>query len=186
MAAPGLVTELLRSLSEGRRDVLPRLVELVYAELHGIAKARMRAEDVAHTLTPTALVNEAYIRLAGSADLNFQDRNHFLAVAARAMRRILVDHARARYATRRGGDNVKSPIGDLQISFPEADEQIIGLDEALERLAKLSPRQCQVVELRYFVGLSEEDVANVLGVTRRTVNRDWQIARAWLHSQVTG
>jgi len=180
----GLVTELLRALGNGDREVLPRLVELIYSELYGIAKARMRAEHSGHSLSPTALVNEAYVRLAGSADLNFQNRGHFLAVAGRAMRRILVDHARARCTARRGGENAQSPITDLQISLPQPDEQVIALDEALERLGALSPRQCQVVELKYFVGLSEEEVAGALGVARRTVDRDWKLARAWLHSQV--
>jgi RNA polymerase sigma factor (TIGR02999 family) len=183
-SGPGPVTELLRSFGEGRRDVLPRLVEIVYAELRRIAKARMRAEYSGHTLSPTVLVHEVYLRLAASAELSFQNRNHFLALAARAMRRIIVDHARAKNTARRGGENAPSPIDDLQIALPEPEERIVALDEALERLSNLSPRQCQVVELRYFVGMSEQETAEVLGVTRRTVERDWKLARAWLHLQV--
>lgn len=184
---PGRVTELLKLLKEGQRDVMPCLVDLVYDELHRIAKWRMQSESAGHTLTATALVHEAYVRLAKSEDLSFENRSHFLAVAARAMRRILVDHARAREAARRGGGNTSpAPIEDLQLVAPEPDNQIILLDEALQRLAKFSPRQCQVVELRYFVGLPDQEVARVLNVTTRTVTRDWKHARAWLHAQVNG
>jgi RNA polymerase sigma factor (TIGR02999 family) len=163
---------------------MPKLVELLYAELRRIAAVRMRAEDPSHTLTPTALVHEAYVRLLNSAELQFQDRSHFLAVAAQAMRRILVDHARAKRAARRGGGQVAASQ-EYDIAIPETEDDILALDEALSRLAEMSPRQCRVVELRYFAGLTEEQVAEVLGVTRRTVNRDWQVARAWLHSQMT-
>jgi RNA polymerase sigma factor (TIGR02999 family) len=142
----------------------------------------MRSEGHAHTLTPTALVNEAYLKLAGSGSLTFENRNHFFAIAGRAMRRILVDHARARAAARRGGRTVKPEVSDIEIPIRAPDIQIIALDDALQRLAEISPRQCQVVELRYFVGMSETEVAEILGVTRRTVDRDWKIARAWLHS----
>src|SRR3954470_2024901 len=174
----GPVTELLQRLREGHREVIPRLVELVYCELHRIAKSRMRSEQAGYTLSPTALVNEAYVRLAKSDDLKFENRSHFFAVAAGAMRRILVDHARARDSVRRGGgDRARLSLEDLPLAFPEPDEQILLLNEALERLAKRSPRQCQVVELKYFVGLKDEEVAEVLNVTRRTVNRDWQHAR---------
>ena len=182
---PGPVTQLLQLLRAGHREVIPRLVDLVYSELHIIAKSRMQSERVGHTLTPTALVHEAYLRLAKSDDLKFENRSHFLLVAARAMRRILVDHARARDAARRGGgESVRAPIDEIQVTFPEPDEQIVLLDEALKRLAKLSPRESQVVELKYFGGFTDEEIADVLKVTTRTVNRDWQHARAWLHAQV--
>jgi RNA polymerase sigma factor (TIGR02999 family) len=145
----------------------------------------MRAEGIRHTLTPTALVHEAYVRLSGSDKLSFQNRAHFFALAARAMRHVLVDYARAREAIRRGGDNVKDSLDHLQIPLPEPDENIINLDEALERPSQFSPRQCHVVELRYFVGFSEDETAEALGVSRRTVDRASKLVRAWLYSQVS-
>lgn len=180
----GPVTELLKLLKDGHREVVPQLVEMVYCELRRIAAGRMQAERPSHTLTPTALVHEAYLRLAGSADLQFQDRTHFFAVAAQAMRRILVDHARARCAARRGGGPGSTPLEGIDVAVPQSDEELVELDDALLRLAEFSPRQGSVVEMRYFAGLTEDEVAEVLGVTRRTVNRDWQMARAWLHSQM--
>lgn len=180
----GQVTELLRILASGQRDVMPQLVQLVYGELRRIAQFRMQAEGVGHTLSPTALVHEAYLKLARSGELRFEDRSHFFAVAAQAMRRILVDHARAKKTARRGGDQEPAWLEELQVAAPEPQEDIIELDEALNRLAALSPRQSRVIELRYFAGLTEDQVADILGVTRRTVNRDWLMARTWLHRQL--
>ena len=179
----GEVTQLLRSLCAGARDAEPRLMELVYEELRRRASALMSGERGGHTLTPTALVHEAYLRLTAAYDHTFESRAHFLAIAATAMRRILVDHARARAAAKRGpGERI--PLDDLQIASPMRDAQILALDEALTRLAELSPRQCRVVELRFFGGLTESEVASLLGLTRRTVNRDWEMARSWLFGQV--
>ncbi len=180
---PTEVTLLLQRLRAGSPDAEGRLFELIYGELRRIAAARMQAERPSHTLTPTALVHEAYLRLSGT-DETFSSRTHFLAVAARAMRHILVDHARARCASKRGGAAGNIPLEALDVPAPQSDEELLLLDDALERLSAMSPRQGRVVELRYFAGLTEEEVASVLGVTRRTVNRDWSMARAWLHSQL--
>ena len=181
----GEVTELLRSVRAGNPESEARLIDLIYGELRELASIQMRGENPSHTLTPTALVNEAYLRLAGALHHSFQDRTHFLAVAANAMRRILVDHARARLTAKRGGAVV--PISLEEASVPDRehdDARIIAVNDALERLSRVSVRQGRVVELRYFAGLTEEEIASVLGVTRRTVNRDWQMARAWLFGQL--
>jgi RNA polymerase sigma factor (TIGR02999 family) len=180
----GDVTYLLRILASGRRDVMPQLIELVYGELRRIAQARMNSEPPGHTLTPTGLVHEAYLRLARTGNLDFHDRSHFFAVAAKAMRRILVDSARARQAAKRGGGKDAAWHADFDLTVPETSEHILALNDALRELAALSPRQCQVVELRYFAGLTEDQAAEVLGVTRRTVNRDWALARVWLYRRI--
>jgi RNA polymerase sigma factor (TIGR02999 family) len=142
----------------------------------------MKAERPGHTLTPTALVNEAYLRLNGSSDLRFTDRAHFLAVLAQAMRRVLVDHARARRAAKR--DDAALRELEWLTCARESDDRILALDTALTELNELNPRQSRVVELRYFAGLTEDEVASVLGVTRRTVTRDWNIARTWLYMKL--
>jgi len=180
----GPVTRLLQLLRDGDRGVIPQLVELQYLELRRIAAARMQVERNAHTLTPTALVHEAYLRLAGATELQFQDRAHLLAVGAQAMRRVLVDHARTRAAVRRGGGKETFSLADIEVAAPQADDKLLELDEALSQLAKLSPRACSVVEMRYFAGLNEDEIAAALGVTRRTVDRDWKTARAWLNAQL--
>lgn len=177
----GDVTELLRLLSSGDPDVRTKLFDLIYDELRRIAAARMKSERSGHTLTPTALVHEAYLRLAGSTSLQYTDRAHFVALVAQAMRRVLVDHARAKKAAKRDAAAAELP---WMISIQEPDDRILAVDKALEDLAKLSPRQSQVIELRYFAGLTEDQIASVLGVTRRTVCRDWQIGRAWLYSRL--
>ena len=180
---PTEVTLLLHRLRAGSPDVEGRLFELIYGELRRIAAARMQSERPAHTLSPTALVHEVYLRMSGSEE-TFENRTHFLAVAARAMRHILVDHARARRANKRGGEAENLSIEGMDVPSPQSDEELLLLDDALDRLAAMSPRQSRVIELRYFAGLTEEEVASVLGVTRRTVNRDWSMARAWLHGQL--
>jgi RNA polymerase sigma factor (TIGR02999 family) len=178
----GEVTQLVRLLGAGQEDVKGRLFELVYGELRCIAGARMKAERPGHTLTPTALVNEAYLRLNGTSDLRFTDRAHFLAVLAQAMRRVLVDHARARRAAKR--DDAALRELEWLTCARESDDRILALDTALTELNELNPRQSRVVELRYFAGLTEDEVASVLGVTRRTVTRDWNIARTWLYMKL--
>ena len=180
----GPVSELLLQLRAGDRGVMPQLVELIYHELRLIARARLQAEKPNHSLTPTALVHEAYLRLASARELQINDRAHFMAVAAQAMRRVLVDHARSRLAACRGGGAIPIRCDEMDLLAPEAEDQILALDEALDRLAKLNPRQAQVVELRYFAGLTEDEVASALGVNRRTVNRDWRVAKTWLYAQV--
>ncbi|MFN0169212.1 MAG: ECF-type sigma factor, partial [Bryobacteraceae bacterium] len=180
---PTEVTRLLRELRSGSPDVESRLFELIYRELRRMAGARMQSERPAHTLSPTALVHEVYLRMSGT-DETYENRAHFLAVAARAMRHILVDHARARRAEKRGALADAVALEGLDVPAPQTDEELLLLDDALGRLAAMSPRQSQVVEMRYFAGLTEEEVATVLGVTRRTVNRDWSMARAWLYGQL--
>ena len=180
---PTELTLLLHQLRSGSSEVESRLFELIYGELRRIAAVRMQAERPSHTLSPTALVHEAYLRISG-AEETYEDRNHFLAIAAKAMRNILVDHARARHAEKRGGAADCIALGGLDVAAPQTDEELLGLDDALDRLAQVNPRQARVVELRYFAGLTEAEVASVLGVTRRTVNRDWSMAKAWLYGQL--
>lgn len=180
--SPGQVTQLLERLRAGETEVRDQLVELVYAELRRMASARMRRERAEHTLTPTALIHEAYLRFSnGGVMVECRDRNHFLAVASQAMRRVLVDHARARQAAKRNGSNTEMPD---DYPAPDSDRLTVALDEALCELETMSPRQCQVVVMRYFGGMAEAEVAEALGVTRRTVSRDWQIARVWLHARI--
>jgi RNA polymerase sigma factor (TIGR02999 family) len=182
----GDVTELIRLAEAGEDAARLRLFEMLYGDLRRLAASRMRSERESHTLTPTALVHEAYLRLMDRAEVSCKDRGHFLAVAAQAMRRILVDHARARRAGKRGGRMEPLDLDAAQnLAAPSTDAQIVAIDEALEALRQISPRQSQVVELRYFGGLTEEEVAEALGVNRRTINRDWQMARAWLHAELT-
>ena len=181
------VARLLTQLRSGSRDAERRLFELVYTELRRIAAVRIKAERAEHTLSATALVHEAYLRMSGATE-TIENRTHFLLVAARAMRHILVDHARARRAGKRGGEVNRISLEEVNVAAAPSDVQLVGLNDALDRLAEISPRQSQVVELRYFAGLTEEQIAESLGVTRRTVNRDWAMARAWLYAQlnVTG
>jgi RNA polymerase sigma factor (TIGR02999 family) len=182
--APGEVTRLLDALRGGDPGALDRLYPLVYTELRRAAAGLLRRERPGHTLQPTALVHEAYIKLADRAGADVRNRAHFFGVAARAMRQVLVDHARRRNAAKRGGGavavEVNSGLTDRALPFDE----LLALDDALERLGQVSHRLRQVVEYRFFGGLSEEEVAEVLGVTVRTAQRDWAKARAWLYAEV--
>src|SRR6516164_8695835 len=182
--SPGEVTNLLIELKNGNRDAESRLMPLVYGQLRRLAGLYMRGERPGHTLQATALVHEAYLRLVGHEDVDWQNRAHFFGVAANLMRRILVDHARAKQAKKRGGGDQKVSLDKAVLVRPEAPEQFLALDEALERLAKRDPRQARIVELRYFGGLSEEETAEVLEISVRTVKRDWNVARAWLYQQL--
>lgn len=178
---PPDVTRLLLAWGEGDAAALDRLLPVVYAELRKIARARMRAEAPnALTLQTTALINEAYVRLVDGARVTWQNRSHFYAVCARLMRRILVDRARARGAAKRGGEAPRVAFGEWQGAVPARDEVFLALDEALDRLKKADARMSDVVELRYFGGLSVEESAQALGVSRDTVMRDWATARLWL------
>lgn len=183
--APGDITLLLSQIRAGNRDAESKLMPLVYAELRRLARRYMRSERADHTLQPTALVHEAYLGLLGQREKNWQDRNHFFAMAAKQMRRILVDHARAHRSEKRGGDQGRVQLEDALIYSPEKSAQIVALDEALKRLAKQDPRQAEAVELRFFGGLSEEEVAAIQGVSTRTVMRDWAVAKAWLYSEIS-
>ena len=183
VSAPEGVTQLLQAWQHGDRAAGEQLVPLVYAELRRIARRRLQAERDGHTLQPTALVNEAWLRLMQLHDLNLQNRVHFYALAAQAMRRILVDHARKRHASRRGSRAEHVPL-DADMAAPLPDDRLVALDEALDRLATLEPRHARVVELRYFGGLSLDEVSGVLGISTGTIKRDWRTARAWLFAQI--
>jgi len=185
-AAPQQVTELLRSWARGDRSALDRLVPLVHDELHRLAHRCMRQEQAGHTLQTTALVDEAYLRLVDADNVRWEDRTHFFAIAATVMRRILVDFARARRAKKREAILLKAPVDleRLQVAAPQPDADIVALDDALQSLAVFDARGARVVELRYFGGLSIEETAEVLGVSPKTVKRDWAAARAWLMGEL--
>ncbi len=177
---------MLAELRSGNKEALTKLIPLVYDELHRLAEHYMRNERVGHTLQPTALINEAYMRLASAEKADWQHRAHFVAVAAGTMRRVLIDHARKRKAAKRGGEQAALPLEDnLEFLSEERPEELIALDEALTRLQELDPRQSQVVELRFFGGLTVEETAEVLGISPKTVKRDWAVARAWLHGEMS-
>jgi RNA polymerase sigma-70 factor (ECF subfamily) len=182
-ASPGKVTQLLKAMRMGDSRAADDLLPLVYAELHRLAKAYMRRERPEHTLQATALINEAYLRLVREhADWN--NRAHFIGVAANVMRRVLVDHARSHKAGRRAGGLKRVEMSDdLLISVEQLDAVAL-VDEALTKLAKAKPRQAQVVELRYFGGLSVEQIGDLLGIAPRSVKRDWSLARIWLFREL--
>ena len=179
-APDGAATELVLRLSEGDAITVGELLPLVYGELRGLAERYMRRERPDHTLSPTALVHEAYLRLVDQSRVEWQDRSHFLGVAAIAMRRILVEHARRRQLVRRGGDRERVSLRDVVTAQDDSADTLIALNDALERLAVVSPRLVRVVECRYFLGLTEEETAAALDVTSRTVRRDWIKAKGWL------
>jgi RNA polymerase sigma factor (TIGR02999 family) len=180
------VTRLLGELARGNREVEATLIPLVYDELRRIARALMRGEGHRETLQTTVLVHEAYLRLTQGKSVDWEGRAHFLAVAARAMRRILVDHARARNSEKRGAGAVVS-AADFQLRDPQTIDpaSLLSLDAALERLAALDPRQSQIVEMRFFAGMTVEETAHALNLSPRTVKREWQMARAWLFGELT-
>jgi RNA polymerase sigma factor (TIGR02999 family) len=179
------VTQLLEDARLGRPAAADRLLEALYAELHGIARRHMRGERANHTLQPTALVSEAVLRLLGRDSLAFEGRAHFLRSASQAMRRVLVDHARARKAAKRDG-GLRVTLNDDVDGGPVSDVDVLALDEALTRLAAAEPRWAQVVELRFLLGLDVVEVAEVLGTSPATVKRDWQFARAYLARELAG
>ena len=183
--SPGDVTTLLLAWHRGDQDALAALTPLVYDELHRLAGTYMARERAGHPLQPTALVNEAYLRLTDSSRVRWQNRAHFLAVAAQLMRRVLVDFARDRRSQKRGHDwrQVTLDEGLLLGDAPNID--LIALDEALSRLGAFDPRKVQVVEMRFFGGLSLEETAEVLGVSADTIGRDWSVAKAWLRRELT-
>ncbi len=174
------VTGLLRAWQDGDPCALQSLIPLVERELHCIARACMAGQPPGHTLQPTALVNEAYLRLVDSAPADWQDRSHFLAACSKIMRRILADHARARLAAKRGGGAHVAPLEAAWIASPEPDREIVAVDDGLDALAAMDPRKAQVVEFRFFCGFTVEETAAALGVSEETVGRDWRLARAWL------
>jgi RNA polymerase sigma factor (TIGR02999 family) len=181
------ITGALRALANGAPGADEQLAELVYDPLRAIAIRQLQFERAGHTLETNGLVHEAYITLVNQPGANFRDRSHFFAVAARVMRRILVDHARKHRTARRGGEYQVVSLDDVRpggIAVHERAEELIALDEALDRLEQLDPRLSKVVECRFFAGLTEAETAEVLGVTPRTVTRDWLKARGWLYQQL--
>lgn len=178
------ITALLAQLSEGKRDAEAELIPQVYAELRRLAAAYMRRERGNHTLQPSALVNEAYLRLVQQADVQWQNRAHFFATASHLMRHILVDHARARQAGKRGGVQHQVTFDDAVLRVPEQSIDILALHEAMERLATFDSRQAKVVELHFFGGLSFEEIALIAHISDRTAKRDWSMARAWLKQEL--
>jgi RNA polymerase sigma factor (TIGR02999 family) len=179
------VTQLLHAWGAGDPVALERLTRRVYHELHIIARRYMRDEREGHTLQATALVNEVYLQLVDVKNVQWSQRAQFFAIAAQMMRRILVDAARARGSRKRGGDAVRINVDEAPVLSPGRDASLVALDEALEAFAKLAPRQAKVVELRYFGGLSEEETADVLKASPRTVRRDWRFAKSWLMRELS-
>jgi len=183
---PKDISQLLRQWSDGNRAALEELLPLVYDELHRQAARYLRRERVGHTLQTTALIHEAYLRLIDQRDVRWQSRTHFFAIAAQMMRRVLIDYARAKYREKRGGDDVRLSLNEATLVATDEDSvDLIALDQALERLAELDERQACVVELRYFGGLSLEETAEVLHISRATTARDWEVAKAWLRRELT-
>jgi RNA polymerase sigma factor (TIGR02999 family) len=197
MAAPdgprdsGEITKLLRDAAGGRQDAFDRLLPLVYAELHQIARHKLRLERPDHTLNTGALVHEAYLRLVDQTRVEWQNRNHFFAVASEAMRRVLVDYAKRRNAGKRGGGNVQVPLDEadgVAAGYVVDDDQaaeLIALDDALRRLSGFNPDGARIVQYRFFGGLSNDEVAEVMGTSERTVRRAWTVARAWLRRELS-
>lgn len=187
MSSPSTnVTQLLQEWSGGSGEALDKLIPIIYEELRARAAGYLRRERHGHTLQTTALVHEAYLRLIDARHVRWQSRTHFFAIAATLMRRILVDHARRRTASKRGGSGIRLTVDeDLAVANAPEGVDLIAVDEALERLAALDAQQARVVELRFFSGLSVEETAEVLGVSPRTVKRDWGVAKAWLHRELS-
>lgn len=183
-ADPQEVTQLLADWSQGDHTALEKLTPLVYAELRRLAHHYMEGQRADHTLQTTALVNEAYLRLADQTTANFTNRSHFFAVAAKGMRQILINHAKAMQRQKRGAGASKLELNEAAMISPEQPKAILDLNDALERLAILDSRKAQVVELRYFGGLKEDEIADVLKISAVTVRRDWVFARAWLYSEL--
>ena len=185
MTARADVTRLLAETAAGHEEAAARLFPIVYDELRRLAASALRRERADHTLQPTALVHEAFLRLVDVPDAQWHDRGHFVAVAARAMRRVLVDHARGRNALKRGSAEVRVPIDDVDVPSGQAgDVDLVALDDALGRLAAVDERQARIVELRFFGGLTVEETAALIGSSPRTVKRDWHMARAWLRREL--
>jgi RNA polymerase sigma factor (TIGR02999 family) len=183
--SPKEVTQLLLDWSRGDQAALDKLMPLVYGELRRMANRYMRREHVGHTLQTTALINEAYLRLIEQQHVQWHNRAHFFAISAQLMRRILVDHARSHTRAKRGGGVLKVSLNEALVPSQERAAELVALDDALMRLATIDPRKSQVVELRFFGGLSVEETAEVLKVTPMTVTRDWKTAKAWLHREMS-
>jgi len=180
------VTQLLADWSDGDEGALDKLIPLVQPELHRLAHHYMRRERPGHTLQTTALLNEAYLQLVDDSTRNWQNRTHFMAGAAQLMRRSMVDHARERSSLKRGGGALRVTLNDAALVTEKRSEELLALDEALERLTAHDPRKSRIVELRYFGGLTEEETAAFLKLSDRTVRREWRMARTWLYRALSG
>jgi RNA polymerase sigma-70 factor, ECF subfamily len=179
------VSQLLARHRQGEAGALDRVLPLVYDELRALARAQLRREDAGHTLGATALVHEAYLRLAGGEEIAPDDRRHFFAIAARAMRRVLIDHARGRNCAKRGAGDVALQLSQVEEFLQQADnDEAAALDEALERLSQANPRAAQVIEYHFFAGFTLQETADALAVSVKTVQRDWMVGRAWLASEI--
>lgn len=183
--APEDLTQLLIRWRSGDKTALDQLMPLVYDELHRLARQCLRGERAGHTLQTTALVNEAYLRLIRSSQVQWHDRAHFFAISAQLMRRVLVDEARARNYKKRGGELIRVTLDEAMMISTERDAELMALDEALNGLAQFAPRKCQVVELRFFGGLGIEETAAVLDVSTDIVKREWRTAKLWLLNELT-
>lgn len=181
---PGDVTQLLVQARSGDRAAMDQLLPLVYAELRRVAQRQLRGERGGHTLGASALINEAYLKLVDQLRVDWQSREHFFAIAARAMRQILIDYARKRKAEKRGGDWNRTSLDNKGIGFDAPLEDLLALDESLERLSGVDERLRKIVEYRFFCGLTEQETADLLGVNVRTIQRDWAKARAWLYNEM--
>jgi RNA polymerase sigma-70 factor, ECF subfamily len=184
MADARNITQLLAAWSAGDRAALDALIPIVYDELRRQASRYLRRERPGHTLQTTALINEAYLRLVDQKSMRWQNRAQFFGIAAQLMRRILVDHARARQRAKRGGSDVRVSLTDATSITKDPDLDLVELDEALTRLAEIDPQQSKIVELRFFSGLNVEETAAALNISAATVKRDWSIAKAWLHREI--
>lgn len=180
------ITQLLAEWSGGNQSALDELYPLVYDELHRLARRYMIRERKGHTLQTTALINEAYVRLVDQKNVHWANRSHFFAISAQIMRRILIDHARRHAYAKRGGGAQQVSLEEAAIVARDQSAELLKLDEALKSLTEMDPRRGQVVELRYFGGLNNEEIAGILNVSENTVTRDWNMARAWLYQQLTG
>lgn len=178
------VTQIL-ICTTGKKPPADQLLPLVYDDLRALAEKYLRAEPADHTLQPTALVHEAYVKLVDQTRADWQGRTHFFAVGAQAMRRILVDHARRRRAARRGGDRQRIAVDERLLAAGRRDEDLLDLEEALEKLTALDPRQARMVELRFFGGLSVDEAATALGMSKRTAEREWTMVRTWLRRELS-
>lgn len=178
------ITQLLQQLSGGDANVVDSLMPLVYTELHALADRQLGRERAGHTLSATALVHEAYIKLVDQRNVSWQNRAHFFAIAAQSMRRILINYANKRLAQKRGGGQMVVTLDESNAPRETRAEELVELDAALDRLAGLNERQSKVVEYRFFAGLTQEEIAEVLGVSVPTVRRDWRLARAWLSKEI--
>ena len=178
------ITTLLQAHSAGNPDALDELIPLVYNEMHKMARGRLQGERPDHTYSATALVHEAYLKLVDLNRIDWQNRNHFFAIASQVMRNLLVDYAVKQKAEKRGGDNQKITLDPMQLSTKTNLDEIITIDEALKKLEQFDERQARVVECRFFGGLTIEETANALGISEPTVSRDWKMARAWLNREL--